>query len=301
MNSHKQFLKSSLNPYLLKNHLRTYINSQSTYQGEFRTETPLVNEATRKIKENIINHRNSQWENKISLISTKDNSLWKMTKILKGQNKTHISPLNNTNEILFKEKDKVEDVNLGRGVVIFVGGDSGVVDDGVGLLVVALVYVTRHPISCLGSAWLAPAFLMKGRVPLLSSSRCSSSCPLSRPGLSSPRRVPRRFSAATWVLHAAESALGSYVGWLRVLGVVASVSVERSRAAASTLESSAAPPVIGVLALAWLVLFVAWTGILASPGSPLPELWRTSALGSPSDCPEVVVAAAGSLGPVDPS
>ena len=31
-----------------------------------------------------------------------------MTKILKGQNKTHIPPLKNTNEILFKEKDKAE-------------------------------------------------------------------------------------------------------------------------------------------------------------------------------------------------
>ena len=62
--------------------------------------------------------------------------------------------------------------------------------------------------------------------------------------------------------------------------MVALASTARSLTAASTLESSAAPPVSGVLALAWLVLFVAWTGILVSPGSPLPELWRTSALGS---------------------
>ena len=55
-----------------------------------------------------MNYRNSQWENKILSLSTKDNSLYKMTKILKGQNKTHIPPLKNTNEILFKEKDKAE-------------------------------------------------------------------------------------------------------------------------------------------------------------------------------------------------
>ena len=86
--------------------------------------------------------------------------------------------------------------------------------------------------------------------------------------------------------------------WSWLLGAVSSVSADRSQAAASTLESSVTPQVSGVLALKWRALFVAWKGMLDSPGFPLPELWQSSGLGSPSDWPEVVVAAAGSLDPV---
>ena len=141
-------------------------------------------------------------------------------------------------------------------------GDCGVVGGGVGPLVVALVYVTRYAILRLHGAWLVPSFPMKERVPLLPSSRCYSPFPsssgfLSLPGPNSPRKVPQRLSSATWVPRAVVSSLESSVSWPRGLNVVASVSVERFRAAASTLESSAAPPVSGALALAWLALFVA--------------------------------------------
>ena len=91
------------------------------------------------------------------------------------------------------------------------------------------------------------------------------------------------------------------MGWLRELDVVALASTARFQAGASTLENSVAPPLSGVLAQAWRALFVAWKGMLGSPGFPLLELWQTLALGCLNDCPGVVVAAANSLGPVDPS
>ena len=85
----------------------------------------------------------------------------------------------------------------------------------------------------------------------LSSSLRSSSPTLTYPGASSPRRVFRRFSSTSCVLRADENAPESSVGWSPVLGVVASASTARFRATVFTLESSATPPVNGVLVLAW--------------------------------------------------
>ena len=62
----------------------------------------------------------------VSSVSTKFNSLWKITKILKGQNKTRIPPLKNTNEILFKEKDKAEEIAKHLQSVHSLTGNMGI-------------------------------------------------------------------------------------------------------------------------------------------------------------------------------
>ena len=86
---------------------------------------------------------------------------------------------------------------------------------------------------------------------LLPSSLLSSFSSLSLPDSSSHRRVLRSFSSTTWILRADDSAPEFSVGWSRELGVVASASTVRLRAAASTLDSPATPPVSGVGSFSW--------------------------------------------------
>ena len=101
------------NKYELPKHILNQIQNRNSLRKIYQKTRnaalkPLVNESTRKIKESILNHRNKQWENKLSSLTPKDNSLWKMVKTLKGQNKTHIPPLKDSNGTLFQEKDKAE-------------------------------------------------------------------------------------------------------------------------------------------------------------------------------------------------
>lgn len=65
------------------------------------------NEIARTVRESINEHTNNMWSNKLSKLSHRDNSLWKVTKALKKSWKS-IPSLKRNNEVLLTDEEKAE-------------------------------------------------------------------------------------------------------------------------------------------------------------------------------------------------
>lgn len=66
-----------------------------------------MNEKTAEIRRALNQHRNTEWERKLLKLNPKDNSLWKMTKILKKQYKPIPTLIKNRIEAI-TDKEKAE-------------------------------------------------------------------------------------------------------------------------------------------------------------------------------------------------
>lgn len=79
-----------------------------------RTSLPqdkdILQQLTHDVKREIRKHLNQNWTDKIKKLSTKDNSIWKMTKMLKNK-ATQIPALNINNNTIFTDEEKAEEIS----------------------------------------------------------------------------------------------------------------------------------------------------------------------------------------------
>lgn len=67
----------------------------------------ILNFLTRLVKNKLLEHRNDVWNNKLKSLSTKDKSLWNITKNFSHVH-ANIPPITHNNIIAYSDKDKVE-------------------------------------------------------------------------------------------------------------------------------------------------------------------------------------------------